>query len=49
MRKYEVAWYDEDGRQLWWPADGSRQTAENALAAARADGKKNARISEVVG
>lgn len=45
--KYEVVWYDEDGRQTWWPPDSSRQTAENALAAAIADGKSNARISEV--
>ena len=45
--KYEVVWYDSDGRQTWWPADCSLQTAENALAAAIADGKKNARISEV--
>ena len=45
--KYEVVWYNEDGRQIWWPADCSLQTAENALAAAIADGKWNARISEV--
>jgi len=45
--KYEVVWYDSDGRQTWWPPDRSLQTAENALAAAIADGKKNARISEV--
>ena len=46
--RYEVVYYNEDGRQLWWPADCNRQTAENALAAAIADGKSNARISEVV-
>jgi hypothetical protein len=46
--KYEVVYYNEDGRQLWWPADSSLQTAENALAAAIADEKNNARISEVV-
>ncbi len=45
--KYEVVYYNEDGRQIWWPADSSLQTAKNALAAAIADGKKNARISEV--
>ena len=47
MTKYEVVYYDEVGRQVWWPADRSLQTAENALAAAMADGKKNARICEV--
>ena len=46
--KYEVVYYNEDGRQLWWPACCSFQTAKNALAAAIADGKTNARISEVV-
>ena len=45
--RYEVVYYNEDGRQIWWPADSSLQTAKNALAAAIADGKINARISEV--
>ena len=48
MMRYEVVYYNRDGRQVWWPADMNKQTALNALQSAVASGKNNARISEVI-